>query len=70
MTTGNDNTTEATDHAALHVAICANFVAEPLEEPLQYWLGEMGVASSISFAPYNQVYQQLLDPSSLLAGST
>jgi FkbH-like protein len=67
MTTLADNTTEATDHAALHVAICANFVAEPLEEPLQYWLGEMGVASSISFAPYNQVYQQLLDPSSLLA---
>ncbi len=67
MTTLADNTTEATDHAALHVAICANFVAEPLEEPLQYWLGEMGVASSISFAPYNQVYQQLFDPSSLLA---
>lgn len=61
------NRTDATDPTALHVAICANFVAEPLEEPLQYWLGEIGVRSAISFAPYNQVYQQLLDPASLLA---
>jgi predicted enzyme involved in methoxymalonyl-ACP biosynthesis len=42
-------------------------VAEPVEEPLQCWLREMGVTAAISFAPYNQVFQQLLDPSSLQA---
>ncbi len=67
MTTVDENTKDATDQGALRVAICANFVAEPLEEPLRYWLREMGVLSSISFAPYNQVYQQLFDPSSLLS---
>ncbi len=67
MTTVDENTADATDQGALRVAICANFVAEPLEEPLRYWLREMGVLSSISFAPYNQVYQQLFDPSTLLS---
>ena len=67
MTTVDENRTGATDQDALRVAICANFVAEPLAEPLEYWLREMGVLSSIFFAPYNQVYQQLFDPSSLLS---
>jgi len=38
------------------------FVAEPVEEPLQCWLREAGVTASTSFAPYNKVFQQLLDP--------
>jgi predicted enzyme involved in methoxymalonyl-ACP biosynthesis len=63
----DDSRTEAADRGVLHVAVCANFVAEPLAAPLQCWLGEMGVASSIAFAPYNQVYQQLFDPASALA---
>lgn len=67
MNTVADNPIEGADHPGLHVAICATFVAEPVEEPLQCWLREMGVTASISFAPYNQVFQQLLDPSSLQA---
>lgn len=67
MNTVDDNSIEAGGHLALHVAICATFVAEPVEEPLQCWLREMGVTAAISFAPYNQVFQQLLDPSSLQA---
>jgi FkbH-like protein len=67
MNTVDDNSNESAGHLALHVAICATFVAEPVEEPLQCWLREMGVTAAISFAPYNQVFQQLLDPSSLQA---
>ena len=63
----DDNSIEAAGHLGLHVALCATFVAEPVDEPFQCWLPEMGVTASISFAPYNQVFQQLLDPSSLQA---
>ena len=49
------------------VAISATFTAEPLEETLAYWIAEMGLHHQIRFAPYNQVFMQLLDDSSLLA---
>src|SRR5207245_1717997 len=49
------------------IAISATFTAEPLEPPLAFWLRELGLDHQIRFAPYNQVFQQLLDPSSLLA---
>ncbi len=65
MNIAGDNVNDGSGDRGLHVAICATFVAEPVEEPLQCWLREMGVTASISFAPYNQVFQQLLDPSSL-----
>ena len=65
MNTVGENPIDGSGDGKLQVAICATFVAEPVEEPLQCWLHEMGVTASIAFAPYNQVFQQLLDPSSL-----
>jgi FkbH-like protein len=50
----------------LTIAIASTFTAEPLEESLNYWMKELNTPASIRFAPYNQVFQQLLDPSSLL----
>src|SRR5262245_61506602 len=49
------------------VAVTATFTAEPLEQSLAFWMQELGIPARIEFAPYNQVFQQLLDPSSLLA---
>jgi FkbH-like protein len=49
------------------IAIVATFTAEPLEESLAFWMQQLRMPSRIEFAPYNQVFQQLLDPSSLLA---
>jgi amino acid adenylation domain-containing protein/FkbH-like protein len=48
------------------VAITSTFTAEPLEAPLAFWMKELGIRSEVSFAPYNQVFQQLLDPTSLV----
>jgi hypothetical protein len=48
------------------VVVTATFTAEPLEAPLQFWLGELGIDGTIAFAPYHQVFQQLLDPTSLV----
>jgi amino acid adenylation domain-containing protein/FkbH-like protein/non-ribosomal peptide synthase protein (TIGR01720 family) len=49
------------------IAITATFTSEPVEDSLSYWLKAMGFSDSIEFAQYNQVFQELLNPSSLLA---
>ena len=49
------------------LAIASTFTAEPLEPALKFWLKELDLPACASFAPYHQVFQQLLDPASLLA---
>jgi FkbH-like protein len=49
------------------IAVSASFTAEPLAEPMDFWMRRLGLDLPVKFAPYNQVFQQLLDPSSLLA---
>ena len=49
------------------VAISATYTAEPIREPLEFWLKQFGMPPKVEFAPFNQVFQELLDPSSLLA---
>ena len=53
----------------IRIAVTANFTAEPLKEPLSYLLGLLGLGnnSSIEFAPFDQVFQTLLDPASVFA---
>ncbi|HEU5124960.1 MAG TPA: amino acid adenylation domain-containing protein [Verrucomicrobiae bacterium] len=52
------------------IAIAATFTAEPIEESLRYWAKELELAADVEFAPFNQVFQELLDPASLLNGNT
>jgi FkbH-like protein/non-ribosomal peptide synthase protein (TIGR01720 family) len=49
------------------VAISATFTSEPLTDTLHFWFEELGLNYHVQFAPYNQVFQQLLDETSLLA---
>jgi FkbH-like protein len=49
------------------IAISANFTAEPLAESLAFWIREMESPCAIEFGPYDQVFQQLLDPASKLS---
>ena len=51
------------------IAITSSFTAEPLHRPLTFWMEELQIPARIAFAPYNQIFQQLLDPSSLLASN-
>lgn len=53
------------DHVPV-VAITASFTAEPVGEPLSFVLGELGMKYRAVFAPYQQVFQQLLDPAGLV----
>lgn len=50
----------------VNVAISATFVAEPIEVSLSSWMLALGIDAKIEFAPFNQVFQQLLNPLSLL----
>jgi FkbH-like protein len=47
--------------SALSIRIAANFTVEPIEEFLIYWMNTLGIQSEIRIAPYNQVFQQLLE---------
>lgn len=51
----------------LTVAISSTFTAEPIEDCLSFWLRTLKIKHKIEFAPYNQIFQQLLDPNSLLS---
>ena len=48
------------------ITLTSTFTAEPLEPTLKYWLKELELPTVATFAPYQQVFQQLLDPSSLI----
>jgi FkbH-like protein len=63
------NEAAADSPAITTVAIAATFTAEPVEASLRFWMEELGIPAKISFAPYSQVFQQLVDPSSLLSGN-
>ena len=62
-------TAQAQASQPLSAAIAATFTAEPIKDPLSFWMKQLGIASKIRFAPFNQVFQQLLDPASLFASN-
>src|SRR5262245_57659588 len=52
----------------LVVAITATFTSEPIQEFLHFWIARLGLGPSrIEFSGYNQVFQELMTPDSLLA---
>ena len=53
--------------AAVPVIVAATFQAEPLRRVLTHVLRMVDVDAEITFVPYNQVVQQLLDPASALS---
>lgn len=54
------------NQAKITLAIAATFTAEPIDESLNFWSRELKIPLRIEFAPYNQVFQQLLYSSSLM----
>ncbi len=58
-----EQTAERPEPNKPEIVVSATFTAEPVEEVIAYWNRELGFDYGIRFAPYNQVFQQLLDPS-------
>src|SRR5436305_922886 len=49
------------------IAISATFTAEGIRPGLAFWARELGLDREIRFAGYNQLFQELLNPSGLFA---
>jgi FkbH-like protein len=49
------------------IAVAATFTAEPVADVLAFWGRELELPLRVRFAPYGQLFQQLLDPGSLFA---
>jgi acyl-CoA synthetase (AMP-forming)/AMP-acid ligase II/acyl carrier protein len=46
----------------LGVEVISVFTAEPLAESLSFWMEKLRIPARLRFAPYNQVFQKLMDP--------
>ncbi len=55
---------------AQNIVIASNFTSEPLKNSLEFLLDVQQVSNEIKFAPFNQIFQELLAPSSLFNGNT
>ncbi len=51
------------------IVISATFTADAIEPPLSFWMRVLGFEYSIRMAPYNQVFQLLLDAGGELAAN-
>jgi len=52
------------------MAIAGSFTCEPVGDSLGFWMEKLELPAVSRFADYNQVFQQLLDPSSLISANT
>jgi len=48
------------------IAVAATFVPDLVKSSLDFWMEELKIPYRIEFAPFNQVFQELLDTKSLL----
>lgn len=59
--------TSSQSHNHKHqMIISGTFTTEPLDTPLRFWGQTLDLGIETVFAPYNQVFQQLLDDNSLI----
>ncbi|MBF0272417.1 MAG: amino acid adenylation domain-containing protein [Magnetococcales bacterium] len=56
-----------TDPKTVPLLLAATFTAEPLAPHIRWWGRAFGVNIEPSFAAYNQIFQELLNPDSLLS---
>ncbi len=53
--------------AARTLAVAASFTADPVLPFLAFWMEEIGIPARLELAPYNQIFQQLLDTAGAFA---
>lgn len=64
----NDESTASDSRSdCVQLAVAATFTADPLKEVLEFWVTQLGLNLEVSLADYNQVFQELLNPASLMA---
>jgi len=67
----SQNIAKAVEHRSVGtIAVAASFTAEPLLPSLRFVLEAAGLTADVRFAPYNQLFQELLAATSLLGANT
>ncbi|GGZ21330.1 SDR family NAD(P)-dependent oxidoreductase [Streptomyces poonensis] len=51
------------------LAVAGTFTTDPLHPILSHWTERLGLDLEVRLTPYNQVFQELLDPASTFAGN-
>ena len=52
------------------ITVTANFTAEPLGDTLRFWMDKLELRQAeLKFSGYNQVFQELMAPDSLMAAN-
>lgn len=51
------------------IVISGTFTVDPITSPLRHWQSWLGWSGDVIAAPYGQLFQQLLDPTSSFAGN-
>ncbi|MEU5547491.1 ACP S-malonyltransferase [Streptomyces sioyaensis] len=64
-----DAATSTSPPPTARLVVAATFTAEPLAESLHFWERQLDLGMEVSFAPYDQVFQSLLDPSGAFSGN-
>jgi len=52
------------------IVIAATFTAEAMQDAFRFWFKRLDWSAELAFAPFNQVFQELLNPASLLRRNT
>ena len=52
------------------IAIAASFTAEPMQDTFEFLFERLGWSADLAFAPFNQIFQELVNPTSLLRRNT
>jgi FkbH-like protein len=60
---------EVVKQPSFRFAISASFTAEPIQPSIDFWGRRLNSEFEVRFAPYNQLLQTLLDPSSVFAAN-
>ena len=62
-----DMNTDGQSGAKRTIVVAATFTAEPIADAVRFWAAELDLPIDVRFAGYNQVFQELLDPGSLMS---
>ncbi len=58
---------DVSEATAMTLVVCATFTATPIENYIKWWGRTFEQPIAVQFSAYNQIFQDLLDPSSLLS---
>jgi len=64
---GKANRSHKQEAEATRVEIASTFTSEPIGDYIKWWANQLGHDLHIEFAGYSQVFQELLNPNSLLS---